>query len=509
MNELERLIKQYTDDISNLKISIDSFKNNLLFLDLDKDLLNQLNTSIIDNLESNIDNLEIEDDKLKQIKESITFYKFNKEKGVDFSLLLRIDSKINNFLNNIRYLYEKIVAYQDIKLSELKVQLHEKEVYKKNLLMVKEILSNNQAINISNFNSLLQELKLNDNFKIELIKIALQINVNLGIENQDDVEQNLLALLNKNSAKRDDVDVDSNRRIYGVKPISDQKDEDLKNKIGVLISDIEELKENIIINAKDDHNLYNLLSELNELFEKVEALKTDFLSNYIVYKELATDISEIKELEREFKSLLGNYYKYSNKYKEIKSRFVKKNENTSNDYIEEDKIEEIKRQITNWDRCRSFIVPNSVYNDFISTLTEKTLEESTILTFIDAFKDLLTIKVLMQLDGNKCEKLYDLEVFEYRVTKGSDSGAVRIYFSYADSDLIILKVLFKDSDKKTKEVEKKLKKVNINSLIKQNKEFKEEMTNKMIEAVLVKYKSVLEKEKEGEEINDRENTSKL
>ena len=535
MNELQILLDEYKTKIFDLN-SKDDF-NVLPEIDLNNDIIKQINIQIVLDLENLMINFSLDDNKLKSIKESFDYYKFNTNNNIDFSLLLIKDFKLEKFLKDITFLYEKYLLYKEKILLEYKLKIKE---YEDKINKIKEIIElYDTKLEIINLNDLVDILKETD-LEIEVINNILEAALKHNLKVFEIKEREVISSLDVKEEKvekeqkevtlENDLEITnlsdeeveeeiiSNKSKYDSRLISNLEDEEFRKKLQELISKIENLKEILNSMLHLDSSLYIILSEFNNLLTEVEKLQTDFLTNYIAYKELVSSELEFEELDEEFKRLNASYQKLILEFNKLEDIFNRKketlpvtNQNPENDLVDLD--------ISNWNFCRYLVLNNSTQNDFFKVFSKKNLSLSTIASILDGLKELVTEKNLALvnlLKGGEMIKKIDVvkDLFEYRVKDTNDGGAIRIYFiKQDDGTLLIPRILFKVSDNEATQVTNSMKKMKFSTTMKNYGNQKEEITMNLLNFIVERYKEVKNKqetkENEGGEItSDSKQNSK-
>ena len=513
MKQLEKLLMESTSKITNLNEKINDFKNSFPDIKIDANILEQLNLNILLVFETLIPKLGIDKFKLQSIKESINYYKFNLDNGIDLNMLLIRDEKCEKLIADIKFLYTKSLEYKNEILKNYQEEKRQIEIFIEKIQKIINLVTDKKIIDLDNLNNQLLEINIPNDIYLAILKQALENNLNF-YKHQEEVS---IAEKDIKIVDEEEEAIQKKKEIYGIKPISDPKDEKFKNDLEVLSDKIKKLNENISTYLKLDSNLYILFSELNDLFKKVNDLKNDFLATYLAYKELYGEL-EKEELEDEFKRLKKNYELLENEFIKVEEQF---NLAIKGLKVAEQNPEEIPTDldINNWNFCRYLIFNNSTLNDFKKEFSKKTLSLSTVSTILQAFKNLVTVSDLSSLGAQEVKKV-DLknDIFEYRITNSNDGGAIRIFFIYYDENsLFVPKILFKVSDKQSMEEIVKIRKRNIRVLAKNYAQNKEEMTRELLEFIISRVKSyqtgeisVVEPNISGNvgEINDVRNNSK-
>ena len=521
MKELEKLVSDYTSELTTLNKKISDLNNSFSVLNPDVDILEQVDLNMLLSLENLLPNLDIADVKLKSLKESINYYKFNLDKQIDLSMLLIKDSKIEKLITDLIFLYNKTLEYKDNLLRKYQEEQKQITTFLEKIQKIINLVRDKNQIDIDNLTNQLLEINLSNEMIFRILKQALEINLSFYKRQLKTAERPVKVDIDANienveSDIQEDV-IEHNKEIYGIKPITDPKDEELKNDLELLISQIINLQEKLSPYLKKDNNLYILFSELNNLLNDEIDLKNDFITTYLAYKELYGEL-EKEELEKEFWGLKEKYKLLENKYNKLEEEFnlvLKDLEITTTNFSEI--VSDL--DINNWNFCRYLIFTNATLNDFKKEFSKKNLSLSTVSNILQAFKNMLTIPDLTLLGGQEVKKLdSEINLFEYRITNSSDGGAIRIFFIYYDEkSLFVTKFLFKVSDKQSQEEIAKARKKNIQLLAANYAQDKEQMTRELLEFIISRVKSyqtgeisVVEPNISGNvgEINDVRNNSK-
>ena len=106
MNELNKLLNKYQENIKQAEENLKLLESGYPKINLSQDILTQFNMDMLISLENLLNKLSLSDDELNKVKDAFLYYRLNQD--LDLNKLIVRDSKCINFIETIKFLYNKM-----------------------------------------------------------------------------------------------------------------------------------------------------------------------------------------------------------------------------------------------------------------------------------------------------------------------------------------------------------------------------------------------------------------
>lgn len=427
MKEINDILIQNNSKISDLKQKTDTI---LVPIDINKDILEQLDSEKIKELEQLLNIIKNPQSKKNDIFKSLDYYKRNLEAGINLSLLLIKDQKCLKLIDDIKVLCNEALLLKQRNLEEIRL-LNE------TINKLKFIVELDKEIDITEMLMIIEPLNISFEDKLEIYKYSLIKNLNIAKENNNNVksegiedEENIT--IEENISEEIEKGIEE----YGAALTLSDDDISLKAKIKELQF---RLKRVSIVAGNDSKFHFNRL-KLNKL-----------VGDYEGYLELKNGC-----LESDSKSILmENYEEYLEKYEMIKEEVEKLEENFSillekNSFSKEYMADTFEDFLKNRERLKkhNVVFSKKAYKEFFDLFKPGSKDIG--LPFINGM--LKALEVLETKDAKDLQE--DLlssklagsteDAFEYKVHTPANGGAYRVIYYNFSSGIIIPKILFKN-----------------------------------------------------------------
>ncbi len=400
MQELRQLLKEYEEKLkeATTKLSAQNFPS----IDLDKDILGQINNQILSFFKNLIPKLNLTSEEVKEIEDALDFY--NKNADLDLNLLIVRDKKIENFIEVIKNLYQKIETYQDMINKEYQKIIEENQ---RLIAIIKDIfkdLKSDEEIDIDKLIEKIRQLPLS----LETIILILR---EANLKNLKKYQHDLKSIKEQKEVKKEDKE---EKEINEVIDDQIELDHSTLKKCQSLMKKINEaLKKDL----SQDAQKYLIQSKLVILEDELNFL----------YSE-SSEWTNLKE-QKDSKEVLKDYIiSINSRIQVLYERLIELQEEYQNTKEKEESDIESKEE------NRDIIFLNPVFED---------LEEFTWGKCSPAISKKLA-NLLMRLKNGQIGspiRSKNFDSLKYPINKlkiGSSGGTPRVFYQIVENQIIVL-----------------------------------------------------------------------